>query len=305
MPYDGAVAVDGGVLEHVDKAAAVDHLVGLVVLHAGHLQDSGEEVLNHHAARIDRTAFRHARPVDHHRLVHAAHEGRAFSGALRIVLVAVVAALTHVGEALSAIVGHEEHDGVLRHVLAGFLQEVEQVAQALVHARHERGPVDFALVKHGFQLLVVHALIEAGETVVLVVGHMDGVVRHIEVERLALGDGFLHRLDGFEGKRLGEERVRAPVLLQPDDGLRRTLAVVLRGQEATRRTVASAGNVDVVAHGQRVLAGRGARPVMGLAAMDGVVSVLAQNLGERRHQRGVLRIVCRAHRVGLDAVEAP
>ena len=135
---------------------------------------------------------------------------------------------------------------------------------------------------------------------------MDGVVCHVEEEGLSVAAGLVERMDCFARERLREEGIGAPVLLEPRDGeerLRRTVgavAVVLLAQVAGRSSGGVAGDVDLEPEVVRVLARGVDGAEVGLAAVDGVVAVAAQQLDERGGAEGAVDLARLE-----DAVDVP
>ena len=89
----------------------------------------------------------------------------------------------------SSVVAHENDNGIVG--FSAFFQPVHQIAQTLVHAFDQCGVCSF-MVGHTFFLVFVV------ETFVLVQGDVDGVLGHIQVERLVVLLGFVQSFDSFQ-----------------------------------------------------------------------------------------------------------
>ena len=234
--------------------------------------------------------------------MHTALIGRALTAASGIVLVVVGPALPHT-DSLSAVVGHEQHHRIAGHIGVGF-QIIENVAQTLVHALHQSGMIDFLLIQHGIKLLVVIVGIVGRKARVGIVRRVDGIVRHVEIERLVALNGFFNGLEGLNGQRFGEERAGAVILFETRH-VETAGPVFIFGQITARPAIGRTGNIDIEAKLERVGPRRGFGAEMCLAAMDGIVAVVVQDLRQRRHGRTVREVVRIGHTSRLNAVVVP
>jgi hypothetical protein len=89
-------------------------------------------------------------------------------------------------------------------------QGVENVSEALVHALDECGV-------HGLGLVEARVAIPLDEAVVRRIRNVHGIVRKIEEERPAVGDGLVHALDCLAGEGLGQKDVLAVIGFRPRD----------------------------------------------------------------------------------------
>ena len=119
----------------------------------------------------------------------------------------------------SAVVAHEDDNSVVG--LTVLFQPVHQVAQTLVHTFDERG-IGSLLVAQP----LAHVLGEKAH--VLVDRHMDGIMSHIQVERLVVLFGLVQRLDSLARQGLGSEDSSPPVILQSGNGHQRVSLAVAR-----------------------------------------------------------------------------
>ena len=134
---------------------------------------------------------------------------------------------------------------------------------------------------------------------------MHGVVRHVEVERLAVGHGPVHGLIGLDGQGLGQINILAMVLIQPGHVPYPTAfaeggAVVVLAEVAAGPASRVSGDVDVEAQVPRILAGRTLGPEMGLAHVNRPIAGLLQQHRQRHGMHGSLHA-----RLGTQSVEVP
>ena len=212
--------------------------------------------------------------------MNASFVGRTFAAAVWITLVVVGTALAH-AHTLSAVVAHKDEDGVLSHFGLRF-EEVHYLSKAFVHTFNQGGMVNLLLVEIGLQLLVVNALavglpIVRDEARVGIVGGVDGIVRHVKIERPVGGDGHGHGFQGLLRECIGEERTFGIVFLKTGH-MGKAGAVVVLCQIAGGRSVGTAGNVHIEAESERILAGCTDGAPVGFSAMDGVVAVVLEEL---------------------------
>ena len=95
----------------------------------------------------------------------------------------------------SAVVGGEDDEGVLRE--AELVELVEQRAEAGVHAFDHRGVIFFNLRDIILGAGVIRVFVASVEPGVGLDGHVDGVMGHVQVERLAELGRIVERLDCF------------------------------------------------------------------------------------------------------------
>ena len=100
---------------------------------------------------------------------------------------------------IAAVIGHENNNSVVRDVVR--LQVVQHVAQTLVHPFYHGRKLGLAGVQAHFFLVSVE------EPRVFLDGRVGGVMRQIQVERLAPAYRFLQGLEGLAGKGLRQEDV--------------------------------------------------------------------------------------------------
>ena len=78
------------------------------------------------------------------------------------------------------------------------------------------------MIRHSFLLVF---LVEAH---VFVQRDMDGIVGHVEIERLVVFLRLVKRLDRFQRQGFGGERLRAPIFFEAGDGHQRSRFAILR-----------------------------------------------------------------------------
>lgn len=145
---DGAAALEVGIAQERHDRTAVDGLKCVGALDTCHLEERREKVFDHDRVAIDIAAMRNARPRDDERFAYAAEKGRTFACSEGVVGLSLRIALAHV-DALSAIVGHENNDGIACH-FGALVEVVEEVAETFVHAFDEGSVVDFLWAEGGF-----------------------------------------------------------------------------------------------------------------------------------------------------------
>ena len=115
----------------------------------------------------------------------------------------------------------------------------------------------------------------ADEAFVCLEGGVYGVVGHVQVERFALGDGFVYLLFGLQRQCVGQEGGGAVILLQVRYGpcaLSFDPTVSVLTMVASRVADGRAGDVDVKAQSGRVFAFAVLASEVRLAYVDGLVS---------------------------------
>ena len=196
----------------------------------------------------------------------------------------------------SAIIGHEEQYSVVGEVV--FVQIVHQVAEAFVHAFNQGGIRCFYRGKSFVQIFLV-------ETHVGLDRRMDGIMGHVEEERLVRCPGVVQSFLGFYGKGFGEEYVFAVIFFQSGYGSQRAFSAgfvseVLHAVVAGGRACRMTGYVHVKTHFQRIGSGRVISSEVGFAAMNGVVTVVLEHLCQRGDLRGAFHT-----RFLTDTVDIP
>lgn len=295
MEKEGARVMTTGMEEEWGEVDPVDGLHRAVVANACHGKECGVEVLDDDAVGVDTAPTGDSGPENHHGFVDATLESRTLASPGRVVLVEVLASLTEI-DTLSAIVGHEEEDGVACHI-GMELEIVEDVAKTLVHAFDKCRMIDLLFVErhsqHGVDDTATRGIaVVGGETRVGIVGNVDGIVGEIEEEGLAPRHRLLHLPDGFEGECLGEEGATAVVALESRD-MEGTTAVFVLGKVTGWRPVGSPRNVDAEPEAKGIGTRRLFGSKMCLAAVDGVVAVVLENLRQGSDASGVDEIVGR------------
>src|SRR3712207_6434063 len=135
---------------------------------------------------------------------------------------------------------------------------------------------------------------------------MDGIMGHVKEERLLVFLGLVHGREGFLGESFGKECARAPVLSQAGNGESRrgsavlAVAVVALTEVGGRRSTRMSCDIDIESPCRWVLSGRIHGTPMGLAAVYGMVAIVAQNLHEGT---GVIGVFGGAY--GRNAVYVP
>ena len=135
---------------------------------------------------------------------------------------------------------------------------------------------------------------------------MGGIVGHVQVEGLPVGDGVVERLERLAGQGFRQENVVAVVFGHVLDGGHvpefRLVAEIVGAEVAFREAGVGAGDVHeeapVVRGGSR---GAGGGPVR-LAHMDGVVARVAE---EADHRRRHLHVRRGGESLGAEAVDVP
>ena len=87
--------------------------------------------------------------------------------------------------------------------------------------------------------------------------------------------------------------------------MERARAILVFGQITAGSAVGRSGYVDVEPEVQRILTRRATGGKVGLAAMDGVVAVVLQELGQRGDGGAVFQVALRGLAGRLDAVVVP
>ena len=191
------------------EADAVQRSHRLVVLHTGHLEQRRIEVLNHQILVATRVGVHYARPAHNHRLADATLVERTLAAAQRCIL-RMHFAIAPLGlGSQSAVVAHEDDDGVVG--LTVLFQPVHQVTQTLVHTLDERSIGSLLIAQP-----LAHILREKAH--VLVDRHMDGIMSHIQVERLVVLLGLVQRLDSLARQGFGSKDTCPPIILQSGNG---------------------------------------------------------------------------------------
>ena len=167
------------------------------------------------------------------------------------------------------------------------IQPAHHIAQTLVHPCNQRR-ISRRLVGQPFaHILRIKAHI-------LVDGNVQSIVRQIQIKRLPIAFRLVQRPQSLLRQRLGGKRSRAPIALQTGDGVERQRPSVARmtivsftqiGRQTARRT---ARDVDFETKMARIFARRVYRSPMRLAAMNGVVARILQQLHKRKGLRRAL-----------------
>ena len=275
-----------GLLEQGHEAYAVHGLRCLPVGNAGHFEDAGEIVFHDDVLVAAGIGLSYARPAHNHRFADTAFVGRAFSAGKRCILCVERFISPFLTGGISSVVTTEQDDGIVGFSV--LFQPVHDVAQTLVHAFDEGG-VGCFLVRHAFLLVLV---IEAH---ILVDRDVDGIMRHVEVERLVVFLGFVEGFQGFLCQGFGDEGACFPVFLQSRNRHERggvsflIVSVVQFTQVGSQSACRMTGNVRFKAEVAGVLSRSVDGSPVCLSAMDGVVAAVFQVLHERLGHEGVVR----------------
>ena len=178
----------------------------------------------------------------------------------------------------ATVVTHKKDDGPVGFAMR--FDPVHQIAEALVHP-FDQGGIG--------RLSGVHSFVELFgiEAHVFIDGDMDGVVCHIKEEGLSVLLRLVEGADGFERKRLGREDVLAVIFFESRDGKGRlrtaigTVSEVLFAEVTGQASRGMSRNVDFEAEMCGVFARRINGAEVCLSAMNGMVSVLFEQLYER------------------------
>ncbi len=197
----------------------------------------------------------------------------------------------------AAVVAHEYHDGVVG--LAGLVEPVEDVAEALVHTLHERsvGSLFGRIAAVDIRLVETH---------VAVYRHMHRIVAHVEKPRGAVVAGSVKFLKSLLSESFGDKRAAAPVFFQTLYGEARcaasvlVVAIVLFRQISRQAAVGAACHIDVKSPVVGIFAGGAGRAEMEFADMDGVIAGVAELVDKRRPDVGAGNA-----RHALDPVDVP
>ena len=275
-----------GLLEQGHEAHAVYGLRCLPAGNAGYFKDAGEIVFHDDVLVAAGIGLCHARPAYNHRFADAAFVGRAFSAGERGVLRVERFIPPSGAGGISSVVTAEQDDGIVR--LPVLFQPVHEVAQALVHAFNERG-IGCFLVRHSFLFVLVE------EAHVLVDRDVDGIMRHVEVERLVVFLGFVEGFQCLLCQGFGDKGTCFPVFLQSRNRHERggvtflVVSVVQFTQIGSQPACRMAGNVRFKAEVAGVLSRSVDGSPVCLSAVDGVVAAIFQVLHERLGHEGVVR----------------
>ena len=160
------------------------------------------------------------------------------------------------------------------------VEPVENVAETLVHSLDERGVGSLFLGESFAQVFGKVAGIAVD-------GNVNGVVRHVEIERLVVAFGLVERRDGLASQGFGEEDARVPILLKSRYG---HLMLLFRVGSVAETAFAEIGgwpstcvscDVYLKAPVRRILARRVFGAPMCLATVYGMVARRLQKVDER------------------------
>ena len=183
-------------------------------------------------------------------------------------------------------------------------QIFQNITQTLVHTFYQGCMIDFLIVQISLKLLIKIIGIVSRITGVGIIRSMDGIMRHIQIERPVFVDRLFYRLQCFEGQCLGQEGSGVVIFLQARH-METSRTVFILGQITSRSSICGSGNVYIKAEIGRIGTGSRFRTEMSLSAMDGVITGFLQNLRECCNRSSVGQIVCSGLGSRLNTVKIP
>ena len=169
--------------------------------------------------------------------------------------------------------------------------------------------IDFLYVERRFQHRIIYSFpicihIIFGETNVGIVRRVYGIMRHIEEKRLPTRDGLADGFQRFECQCFCK-KCAAGIILFQSRYVEIAFPVVFLCQITGRCTISSTRNVHLKAETGRVGTRCGLCSEVRFAAVDGVITVVFEQLWQSGNERGEMSVVLARHRVGLNAVAIP
>ena len=155
--------------------------------------------------------------------------------------------------------------------------------------------------QHGVDLI----LVVVREPRILGIRYVDGIMGHIKIERLivlVIIQELTHLLNSLPGQCFGKEDIVFCIIVKAGNGV---VGVAVGRQVAAGASGLATGDVHIIAHRQRISARRCTRPVVSLAAMDRIIAIVFQHLGQRRDAYAVHRIFRIRRSRRLDTVIVP